>query len=177
MDYPYAMQMVRERVYDPAMWDDCAQEAMIHDWLTRQKHPGHKEAYYIAAVKRWIKKVAMTGQMTGMPSQRGSAIDPMRQRDRVMSLDAPIREDSAVTLMDTLHDYDPDREVIISGGERSRSRVMCRADKHVMAKTRNQFGRCEACTAEGRKKYYDANRDKVNARRRARKAEQKARAA
>lgn len=144
--------MAAEHVSDPNMWDDCVQEALIHTWLLRQKNPGRPEGYYNKAARRRIIEVAKTGFMTGMPRDQGKPVDPMRHRTRIHSLDAPVGEGGVWTLMDTIHDYDRDREVVLSMSPIPREeQEFCKSGKHRMAETRMGQGKgaqCGACKRE-----------------------------
>ena len=154
--------MAAEHIRDINLREDCAQEALIHVWRLRQTNPGHPDAYYHKAARRRMREVAKTGFMTGMPSQQGGYVDPLRHRHKVFSLDAELGE-SGLTLMDQIHDYDRDREVPCAGNEKARGGVSstsfkpqerCNSGRHLMAETRGHRGGkgyCKACANEKRR--------------------------
>lgn len=70
---------VRERVYDPAKWEDCAQEARIALWRIMQRRPNMPRSYYAAVTRNRIRLVSQTGIMLGSEGVRGQPVDPLRQ--------------------------------------------------------------------------------------------------
>lgn len=154
--------MAREQVDEPWLWDDCVQEAAIHDWQLRERKPGQTEAYYNKAARRRIVEVARTGLMTGMPTHQGHPVDPLRRRRRTLSLDAPLDEDASLTLLDTIHDYDSDREVPLTEGGAWLPQERCKSGRHLMSETRMGTGRSGRCRACWNKRRREARRRRLD---------------
>lgn len=71
--------MVQEYVYDRNLWDDCVQEAAIHVWRMRQRHPDRTQAWYNKCARSKIQEVSTRQKFFGQPERRGVPADPLRQ--------------------------------------------------------------------------------------------------
>lgn len=78
-DAPLYYAMAKEHVDDPALWDDCVQEAAIHVWRLQQRGEDHPRPYYTKAARQRIKEVATRQTWTGYEGHRGKLIDPLRR--------------------------------------------------------------------------------------------------
>lgn len=168
--------MAREQVNDRNLHDDCVQEARIALWQASLKpiSAGKKPAYFHSVARNAILDVSRRGLMTGMPRANGRYTDPMRRRGAVMSLDAPYGESG--TLMDTVHDYDRDREIPARMSGDFAELEWCSKGLHLMAESRRGEGkkaRCGECDRErhrARRRNDPEWRAKQDAQRRARRA-------
>jgi hypothetical protein len=76
---PLVRAMVRERVEDPSIWDDCVQEALLRAWVIQNRGTDYSPRQVHAALRRRIAEVAGRGTWTGHSGRHGYPADPLRR--------------------------------------------------------------------------------------------------